>query len=182
VFDNLADFYYNVIASNSEVKTIMLLNLNDIVGRPGARKPFQFFLTLPDLTACTMHGPFQVSGYAVNVAGALELRGEVQVDMTCTCDRCMTPFRVEKTLPVTAYLAETLTDEENPDIFLLEKGAADLDEIFTTAFLLGLESKVVCSEDCAGLCPICGVNLNEGPCACNKEVDPRLAALQQLLE
>jgi len=160
----------------------MRLNLNDIVGRPGAEKPFQFSLTLPDLPACTMQGPHLASGYVVNVAGALELRGQVQVTMICTCDRCMTPFQVEETLPVTAYLAETLTDEENPDIFLLEGGAVDLDEIFTTIFLLDRESKVVCSEDCEGLCPTCGANLNEGACACNRELDPRLAALQQLLD
>ena len=160
----------------------MRLNLNDIVGRPGTEKPFQFSLTLPDLAACTMQGPLSASGYVVNVAGALELGGQVLVTMTCTCDRCMTPFWVEETLPVTAYLAETLTDEENPDIFLLEGGAVDLDEIFTTAFLLDRESKVVCSEDCKGLCVTCGANLNEGPCACSRALDPRLAALQQLLD
>ena len=160
----------------------MRLNLNDIVGIPGARKPFEFPLTLPDLPACTMASPSSASGHVVNTAGALELRGELSVVMDCTCDRCMTPFRIEQAMPITAYLAETLTDEENPDIFLLEGGAVDLNEIFTTMFLLDMESKIVCDADCAGLCVTCGANLNDGPCVCKKEVDPRLAALQQLLE
>ena len=160
----------------------MLLNLNDIIAVPGAKKPFQFTLSLPNLSACTMCGPASVTGYVVNVAGALEVRGEIQVGMNCTCDRCMAPFGVEKKLPVVAYLAETLTDEENSEIFLLENGSIDLDEIFTTAFFLDMESKVVCGEDCQGLCITCGANLNEGPCACKQEVDPRLAALQQLLD
>jgi len=94
----------------------------------------------------------------------------------------MASFEAEKILPVTAYLAETLTNEENPDIFLLEGGSVDLDEIFTTVFLLDMESKIVCDESCAGLCISCGANLNDGPCACKRDVDPRLAALQQLLE
>jgi len=160
----------------------MRLNLNDIVGIPGAKKPFRFSLTLPDLAACSMCGPAMVSGCVYNIAGALELRGEIQVTMTCTCDRCMTSFERTKTQPVTAYLAETLADETNPDIFLLEHGALDLDEVFTTAFFLHMESKIVCDEDCAGLCIVCGVNLNDEPCTCKREVDPRLAALQQLLE
>ena len=160
----------------------MRLNLNDIVGRPGTRKPFAFSLTLPDLPGCTMQGPFPASGYVANVAGALELHGEIQLCMTCVCDRCMSPFEVRQTLPVTAYLAETLTDEENPDIFLLEDGSVNLDEVFITVFFLGRENKVVCSEDCQGLCITCGANLNEGPCTCKREIDPRLAALQQLLD
>jgi len=160
----------------------MRLNLNDIIAVPGAKKPFQFTLSLSDLPACTMCEPASVTGHAVNVAGALEIRGEIQVNMRCTCDRCMAPFQVEKTLPVVAYLAETLTDEENSEIFLLESGSVHLDEIFTTMFFLDMESKVVCGEDCQGLCITCGTNLNEDPCACKREVDPRLAALQQLLD
>ena len=160
----------------------MRLTLNDIIGIPGAKKPFQFSLTLPDLAACTICGPAPVSGYVANVAGALELHGEIQATMACTCDRCMTSFETVKTLPVLVYLAETLTDEENSEIFLLENGSVDLEDIFTTVFLLDMESKIVCGEDCEGLCITCGANLNEGSCACKREVDPRLAALQQLLE
>jgi len=160
----------------------MRLNLNDIVGIPGAKKPFQFSFTLPDLSACTMCGPSSVSGHVVNVAGALEVRGEIVVSMECICDRCALAFPVEKTLPVTAYLAETLTDEETSDLFLLENGSVDLEDVFTTAFLLDQESKVVCREDCLGLCLTCGANLNDGPCACKRDLDPRLAALQQLLD
>jgi len=160
----------------------MRLNLNDIVGVQGAKKPFDFSLTLPDLPACTIHNPAQASGAVCNIASTLELRGELQVRMTCACDRCMDTFALDETLPITAYLAETLTDEENPDMFLLEGGSVDLDEVFTTMFLLDMESKTLCREDCEGLCTSCGANLNHGPCACKKEVDPRLAALQQLLD
>jgi len=129
-----------------------------------------------------MCGPALAKGQVINVAGALELRGEITVPMTCVCDRCISSFTVEKRLPVIAYLAEELSDEDNPDIFLLEDGSVDLDEVFLTAFLLAMESKIVCDEDCLGLCTTCGANLNEGPCTCPGEIDPRLAALQQLLE
>ncbi len=49
-------------------------------------------------------------------------------------------------------LAETLEDEENDDIVLLEHGEVDLDEVFTTALVLAMDSKHLCAEDCKGLC------------------------------
>ena len=48
-------------------------------------------------------------------------------------------------------------------------------------FVLNMDSKMLCSEDCKGLCCGCGTNLNFEDCSCEKEVDPRLAALKQLL-
>jgi len=164
---------------------MMRLNLNDIVGKPGAKKPFRFDLDLQGITfpqVEALNSPFPASGVVANVAGALELSGELEVSMTCVCDRCMAHIPIKETLPVTAHLAEELADEENSDIFLLDKGAIDPDEIFTTAFVLSMDSKFVCTDDCLGLCPTCGANLNDSPCACPKEIDPRLAALQQLLE
>ena len=78
--------------------------------------------------------------------------------------------------------AETLEDEENDEILLLDNGTVDLDEVFTTALVLAMDSKHVCSEDCKGLCATCGADLNEGPCGCKPEIDPRFAALAQLLD
>ena len=163
----------------------MRLNLNDIVGKPGSKKPFQFSLDLQSLhfpQVQHIDGPFEATGLVANKAGALELVGELGLSIVYTCDRCMVPVPIRETLPVTAHLAEELEDEDNPDIFLLENGAVDLEEVFTTAFVLSMDSKFVCDDDCLGLCTACGANLNHDPCACHKEVDPRLAALQQLLD
>ena len=163
----------------------MRLNLNDIVGRPGASKPFSFSLDLQDMSFFSileLEGPFPVTGQVDNVAGAITLSGDIMVTMTCSCDRCMAPIPVSTPLSVTAHLAEELVDAENSDIFLMEDGTIDLQEVFATAFVLPLDNKVVCHPDCKGLCISCGGNLNDGPCACAPEPDPRLAALQQLLD
>ena len=71
---------------------------------------------------------------------------------------------------------------ENPWVFELVEDRADLDDILTTAFVLNMDQKLLCREDCKGLCFRCGKNLNEGPCGCKKELDPRLAVLGQLLK
>ena len=58
----------------------------------------------------------------------------------------------------------------------------DLDEILSTCFVLDMETKFLCREDCKGLCDRCGSNLNLGPCGCRKQIDPRFAVLEQLLD
>ena len=82
-----------------------------------------------------------------------------------------------------AVLVSELANEDSEDewVFPLEADTADLDDIVRTIFVLNMDSKLLCKEDCAGLCCKCGKNLNEGPCTCQKELDPRFAALKQLL-
>ena len=58
----------------------------------------------------------------------------------------------------------------------------DLADLAGTAFILDMDTKFLCSEDCKGLCPGCGADLNRESCRCKKAVDPRLAKLAQLLQ
>lgn len=163
----------------------MRLNLKEILHVPGAALPFQSELDLSDLD---FYGekpfvhPVILSGTVRNMADALLLEGAADTTLELVCDRCLKPFRQELHLPVSTLLAETLEDEENDEIVLLEDGVLDLDEVFTTALVLAMDSKHLCSEDCKGLCATCGADLNQGPCGCRKEIDPRLAALAQLLD
>lgn len=163
----------------------MRLNLQEILHTPGAIKPFQFSL---DLSALDFLGlqpltqPIQVAGQVTNQAGVLTLTGEADTTLSLSCDRCLRPIEKPLRIPVSFLLAEHLENEENDEILLLENGALDLDDLFTTAVVLGMDSKHLCSEDCKGLCPKCGVNLNTESCLCKPNSDPRLAALAQLLD
>lgn len=164
----------------------MRLDLRDIIHIPGARKEFSYELDLGGFRFYGEH-PFdrsvQVSGVVRNMAGALQLEGEAVTVLDTRCDRCLKPITVELREPVETLLAEELAnEEENDEIVLLDKGTVDLDEIFTTACVLALSSRHLCREDCRGLCPTCGKDLNEGPCSCGKELDPRLAVLAKLLD
>ena len=79
-------------------------------------------------------------------------------------------------------LAEERQSDDDEEIVLLENDEVDLGEVARTAFILEMDMKTLCSPDCKGLCPGCGVNLNHEACRCKKAVDPRLAKLAQLLE
>ena len=100
------------------------------------------------------------------------------------CDRSAAEFEREASYPVHCALTTELENEDEADewTFLLQADTADLDEILTTAFVLNMDSKLLCKPDCKGLCFRCGKNLNEGDCDCRPETDPRLAVLGQLLK
>ena len=78
-------------------------------------------------------------------------------------------------LMVTDLLADVII---YPDGFVK---VVDLDELVMEDSYLSFPTRFLCKVDCKGLCPYCGQALNEGDCGCRKPVDPRLAALQELL-
>ena len=112
------------------------------------------------------------------------MTGTVETVLHGICDRCATAFTRPGRYPLRAVLTpEPESDDfEDPWVFELQNDCADLDDIVTTTFVLNMDSKLLCSEDCKGLCSRCGANLNLGPCSCKPEPDPRFAALQQLLD
>lgn len=163
----------------------MLLNVKPILHTPGKRLDFQFELDLSDMEFSGRYPisrPVAVSGEVRNTAGILELMLSAQSTLDAVCDRCGKAFAQEKDVPFTCMLAEELQNEENDEIVLLEDGMVDVGDLARTAFILDMDTKTLCSEDCKGLCPRCGADLNLGPCSCKKETDPRLAVLAKLLE
>ena len=164
----------------------MRLDLRDVILVPDAEKSFQCQVDLSDLE---FYGrkpivrPVLAQGSVVNHAGALVLNGTARSELDLVCDRCGKEFSREKVVALDMLLADELEQEDSEDeIVLLDGNELDLDELVTTAFVLAMDTKNLCSEDCKGLCAKCGADLNLGPCGCRPEVDPRLAALAQLLD
>ena len=165
----------------------MLLGLSKIIDCPGASVSFSSSVDLSDLQygeSFPVTEPVEASGTVRNTAGVLVMNGSVHTTIHGVCDRCATDFDAYVEFPIDVVLVTELTNEENEDewVFPLEGDSADLEDIIRTVFVLNLDSKLLCKPDCKGLCCRCGKNLNDGPCNCQKELDPRFAALQQLLE
>ena len=165
----------------------MLLGLSKIIDCPGQSIPFSVSVDLSDLcygVSYPVSEPVLAQGTVRNTAGVLMMEGQVRTTIHGICDRCAGSFDREVTFPIDVVLVTELANEENEDewVFPLEGDSADLDDIVRTVFVLNLDSKLLCKEDCKGLCPKCGKNLDDGPCNCQKELDPRFAALKQLLE
>ena len=164
----------------------MKLNLKRFAQEPGAALPFDYEM---DLSQVEWNGqrPFShgvhIKGKVRNMAGAMLLNVRLSTVLSLLCDRCAQPFEKEKTVEYETLLAFELENGESDEIVLLDKdGVLELDELMHEVFLLELDMKNLCSEDCKGLCSGCGADLNHEPCRCKKEIDPRLAKLAQLLE
>ena len=165
----------------------MLLGLSRIIDCPGESLPFTTSVDLSDLQygeCFPVSEPVQASGTVRNTAGVLVMTGSVHTTIHGVCDRCASDFDSHVAFPIDVVLVTELSNEENEDewVFPLEGDSADLEDIVRTVFVLNFGSKLLCKPDCKGLCCRCGRNLNDGPCGCQKEVDPRFAALKQLLE
>lgn len=165
----------------------MLLGLSKIIDMPGAEVSFETCLDLSDLVfgSCKpVTQPVKATGKVRNTAGVLVMTGSITTTIEGVCDRCADPFQRDVEFPMDAVLVTELENEdsEDPWVFELEGLDANLDDIITTMFVLNMDSKLLCREDCKGLCCRCGKNLNHGSCDCEPELDPRMAVLQQLLK
>lgn len=133
-------------------------------------------------------GPARVEGRASRKGEEVNVRGTLRADLVAPCDRCLRPVA----LPVEAefdldYLpreAESRAGEETEllredlDASVYEGEHLDVDDLVREQLLLALPTRLRCGEECRGLCPTCGADLNTETCACaEKEVDPRWAAL-----
>ena len=165
----------------------MLLGLSKIIDCPGASVPFSVSIDLSDLLygeTYPVSEPVLAEGVVRNTAGVLVMTGSLHTTIHGVCDRCASDFDRFVEFPLDVVLVTELSNEENEDEWVvpLEGDSADLEDIVRTVFVLNLDSKLLCKDDCKGLCCRCGRNLNDGPCNCQKELDPRCAALKQLPE
>jgi uncharacterized protein len=118
------------------------------------------------------------------------LEGRVKSTLELQCSRCLEPFDRPVDLPfdlrylprsINAGEGEREIEEDDLTTAFYENDTIDLGQLMREQFYLSLPMKPLCSDDCRGLCPQCGTNLNRGDCACPSDwVDPRLAALAKL--
>ena len=165
----------------------MRLELKELIHSPGASVSFSDSVDLSDLqygTTYPVSEPVLIRGTVRNTADVLLMKGSITTCIHGVCDRCASEFSRDVEIPVDVVLVEELSNEDSEDewVFPLEAGTADLDDIVRTVFVLNLDSKLLCKPDCKGLCCRCGKNLNKEACTCEKELDPRFAALRQLLD
>ena len=164
----------------------MRLGLSQIIDRPGESVSYSAVVDLSDLqygTCYPVTEPVKAEGTVRNTAGVLVMKGMITTCIHGICDRCAAAFDRDVEIPIDAVLVTELANEDNEDewVFTLEGDSADLEDIVRTIFVLNMDSKMLCSDDCKGLCCGCGKNLNHESCTCEKEIDPRFAALKQLL-
>ena len=133
----------------------MILNVNRLLHTPGASQDFHFEMDLSDLEfggEKPVVRPVVVDGRVYNQAGVLLCELQASTMLRCVCDRCMEEFDAPKSASFSCVLAQEKQDMENDDIVLLDHDEVDLADLAGTAFILDMDTKTLCSEDCKGLC------------------------------
>ncbi|MCR5485868.1 MAG: DUF177 domain-containing protein [Clostridiales bacterium] len=163
----------------------MVFELEPVFNNIGYSIPVDYSLDLSSECFNSLYpfkDPVTVKGEIKNEAGIVLLKASAAFTMYLDCDRCAAPITRRMIVPLEHVLVTTLNDETNDELILIESLSFEADDLIRDDIFLSMPSKFLCREDCKGLCPSCGKNLNEGPCSCKKPVDPRLEALTQLLD
>jgi uncharacterized protein len=132
----------------------------------------------------------EVSGRVRRAGKEVELRGQLHAKLEVVCGRCLKPVELpisreftERFVRAVSWAAEEQHElrEEDLNIAVFDGKAIELDDLVREELLLAVPANVLCSQDCKGLCPICGVDRNLNDCQCeNDEIDSRWQGLEHL--
>ena len=114
----------------------------------------------------------------------LIIRGDVDLDASIPCSRCLEEvptnihFSIDKELKIENG---AIVDEEVEETDYLIGLNLDIDRLIYGEILVNWPMKVLCREDCKGICKVCGADLNEGECDCDRtELDPRMSVIRDI--
>ncbi len=127
--------------------------------------------------------PLRVTGEIYNNGQSLTLSARARGIMQTECARCLKPIDVDVDFDIHELLSRAEDGaREDEDVILFYGHEIELDEIVADNFLMNISGRYLCKEDCKGICPKCGHDLNEGDCGCDREyIDPRWQALADIL-
>lgn len=160
------------------------INLEPLFNNEGMRLPISHVLDLSDIDFYgenPLSANCEITGEICNATGIVSMNAVVQVDYSGACDRCACEVNKHFTIPMEHTFVTELQNEDNDEYILIPTMRFDLDGLATEDVLLTLPAKILCNDECKGICSSCGKNLNNGPCECKKPVDPRLEGLLALL-
>ena len=140
---------------------------------------------LPGFDDVTFEKTIAIKGKLTNNGGYMRLSLTSSISYDSMCARCLKPvsdtFNVD--FEKTVCAEGDLQNADNDDYVEIEDGMLDIDEALIEDMILNFPLKILCNENCKGLCPKCGVDLNTGSCSCvTKEIDPRLAPLLKFFD
>lgn len=131
---------------------------------------------LSDVDECKIQSPIRGEVFLCRVGKDVHLNGEVRVLIGLNCHRCLEEYIQEVYTTFSYILVPSLSGKEeidfgaeDMDVLLYNGAEIQLGEIFREQILLQIPMRHLCKEDCKGICPGCGANLNKEECHCQKE-------------
>ncbi len=134
----------------------------------------------------TFLGPVLFSGRIKNDGGDFAAAGQVVCDIEATCNRCLDPAKIHLdflTEIYYSYNAEEKNEKTDEEYLPVDNDEIDLGEGLEREIYIHMPNQILCKEDCKGLCPVCGQNLNHGECRCDNlenTMNPKFQKLKDL--
>ena len=168
----------------------MLISLSEIMNLPAGVQKRTASYEATDFVRCGVTYPIlekeDVQLEITNLGGRkVKIGTKTQVVLSVPCDRCLTEQRVEIPISSEVEVDFNVTAEERVndlnETSYIDGYDLDVDQLVYEEILLGFPMKVLCQEDCKGICKVCGANLNQGECGCNRtEPDPRMSVIRDI--
>lgn len=162
----------------------MKIDISEIMKKDGASLEVSFNGEIQELdrdeSGFLFRDPVSFHGQLTNSEGVLKLDGKLNATYTVKCYRCLKEVAGSIDLPIREdFMTSEKQEESNADVYTYEGKFIELDGVLRDNMVLNLPMKTVCSEACRGLCPKCGVDLNQGSCGCREDdINPRMTKLE----
>jgi uncharacterized protein len=157
------------------------INAIELLRRPGTELDVEAIIPAEPLGVAheRLDGDIDVALVLESMNDGIVVKGVISAPWSTGCRRCLKDLAGVAGVEVNELYQIDLTDE---DAYPIENGQLDLTSMVRELALIELDAEQVCGADCAGLCPLCGINLNVGSCECDTTVtDHRWAALDGLV-
>ncbi len=147
-----------------------MLDVSNALKNPGQVYAFSVESELDELEVLGDLVRFEdivASGEFFGTGERVSIKGQVSATVVSRCAKCLEPVALKLAAEIDSLFARQ-ADPEDPDLYTFEGSKVDLTDAVRDALLLEMPYRFLCSEDCKGLCPICGINLNLGTCTCQE--------------
>jgi uncharacterized protein len=158
----------------------LVVDVSQLLEAPGSRRALEFSAPVEGLEGglVGVAEPLRFVLTLEAVEGGILVQGSIAGTYTAMCRRCLKP--VAKDFDVRVADVYRPAGDVWEEGYVVTHGTIDLERIVRDTVGLDLPINPICRPDCMGLCPRCGADLNEGPCDCPPDVDPRWSALREL--
>ena len=169
-----------------------MIDIEDIIST--ADKTREVSVTAEMDTVSTAAGSFPISSkkpFTLRLTNdnnkQLLISGNTSLEVSVPCDRCLedvtVPFEISIDREVALESGEVVADPDEEEDTFLREHQLDVDRLIYDEILVNWPTKVLCKDDCKGICPVCGQNLNQRDCGCDRQVlDPRMAKFQDVFK
>lgn len=149
----------------------MVVDIRQVFNTTGLSKEFNYFIPcsmFPENDSFKINGNVLVSGCFYNRADVVHMDYSVKFTLNIVCDRCLKEMKRDYSFDFKRVVVKTI-NSENDEYIIAENDKVDVDKIAISDLILSVPTKLLCREDCLGLCPVCGCDRNESECNCQNK-------------